>query len=141
MPTKLTEHFTTEELTYTDCAELKEQNLKSAPKDKLLKLAEFAEKVRAVVGSPMIITSGFRCEKLNNLLGGSPTSQHRFAEAIDFIPKKLDAETAFARIIISGIEYGQLIFYTRGISHFLHISMGAKRQKLKSDEVGKYATL
>lgn len=134
---KITEHFSLEELTTTDCAELKEQNRKEAPKDKLLKLAEFAEKVRAVLNCPMIITSGFRCEKLNNLVGGSPTSQHRFCEAIDFIPK-MDADKAFGRIILSGIEYGQLIYYTRGISHFLHISMGAKRQNLKSDEVGKY---
>lgn len=140
---KLTEHFSLEELTRTDETDLKELNLQEgrAIKEKLTKLAEFAESVRGVLGCPMVITSGFRCEKLNAKLGGSPTSQHRFCEAIDFIPKKLDAETAFARIILSGIDYGQLIYYTRGISHFLHISMGAKRQNLKSDEVGKYVKL
>lgn len=138
MRTKLTNHFTIEELTRTDAQELQLQNRQEAPKDKLLKLAEFAESVRKVLGCPMIITSGFRCEKLNNLVGGSPTSQHRFCEAIDFIPMKLAADTAFARIILSGIEYGQIIYYTRGISHFLHISMGNKRQKMKSNEVGHY---
>ena len=135
--TKLTPHFTLEELTTTDCVELKERNKQEAPKDKLIKLAEFAESVREILGFPMIITSGYRCEELNNKVGGSPTSQHRFCEAIDFIPK-MDADKAFGRIILSGIDYGQLIYYTRGISHFLHISMGTKRQNLKSDDVRKY---
>ena len=141
MSKKLTPHFTVEELTHTDIQELQELNREEAPKDKLLKLAEFAEKVRAVLNCPMTITSGFRCEKLNNKIGGSPFSQHRLCEAIDFIPAKMSAKEAFTEIIVSGIEYGQLILEKRGVGHILHISMGTKRQKLYSEKGGQYATI
>ena len=139
---KLTEHFSFEEFTNTDYKELKEKNKDKALefRPKLQKLAEFAEQIRNILGVPMIITSGFRCEELNKKVGGSPTSQHIFAEAFDFIPK-MDCEKAFAKIILSNIEYGQLIFYTRGISRFLHISIGFKRQKMKSRKVGDYENI
>lgn len=137
---KLTEHFSLEELTRTDETDFKELNLQEgrAIKEKLTKLAEFAESVRGVLGCPMVITSGFRCEKLNAKLGGSPTSQHRFAEAIDFIPKTMSAFEAYTRILISGIAYGQLILEKRGNGHLLHISTGFKRQKMFSTQQGKY---
>ena len=139
---KLTPHFSFKELTRTDEHELQEKNRDKALefRPKLQKLAEFAEGVRAILNCPMIITSGFRCEELNKKIGGSPTSQHVFAEAIDFIPH-MDCEKAFAKIILSNIEYGQLIIYTRGISRFLHISIGYKRQKMKSDKVGSYENI
>lgn len=138
---KLTEHFTKEELTRTDIKEFKELNISLAPKDKLLKLAEFAEKVRSILNCPMTITSGYRCEKLNKAVGGSPTSQHFYCEAIDFIPMKMSAFEAFARIIISNIEYGQCILEHRGQGYIIHISIGSKRQKMYSAEVGKYTNV
>lgn len=139
MSEKLTSHFTIEELTRTDEKDLQETNYKEGLKikDKLVKLAEFAESVRAVLDCPLIITSGFRCEKLNAKIGGSAMSQHRFAEAIDFIPKDMSAFEAFTKIIISGIAYGQIILEKRGIGHIIHISKGFKRQKLYSARLGK----
>lgn len=140
MKDKLTKHFSFSELTHTDVKELQEENTDQARHylSKVKELAEFAEKVRKIIGSPMIITSGFRCEQLNKKLGGSPTSQHRFGEAIDFIPKDISAFTAFAKIIISNIEYGQLILEKRGLGYLLHISTGSKRQKLFSERQGEY---
>ena len=140
---KLSPHFSLEELTRTDEGDLKELNLEEgrAIKDKLIKLAEFAESVRAVLGCPLTVTSAFRCEKLNNKLGGSPTSQHRFAEAIDIIPMKMSAFEAYTRILISGIAYGQMILEKRGKGHLIHISMGFKRQKMYSPAGGKYENI
>ena len=137
---KLTSHFTYNELTNTDVKELleknREQGLQYRPQ--LKKLAEFAEQVREILDCPMVITSGFRCEELNTKLGGSPTSQHRFAEAIDFIPKSMDAYQAFAKIIVSNIEYGQLILEKRGLGHIIQISLGSKRQKMYSPKAGVF---
>lgn len=135
---KLTPHFTLEELTCTDITNLKDLNYEEGlkVKDKMLKLAEFAENVRSVLGCPLIITSAFRCEKVNAEVGGSPTSQHRFAEAIDFIPKNMSAFEAFTKIMVSGIAYGQLILEKRGIGYILHISLGTKRQKLYQAKAG-----
>ena len=112
--TELTEHFTFNELTRTDEQALQEINREQAPKDKLLKLAEFAEGVRKILDCPMIITSGFRCEELNKKVGGSPFSQHRFAEAIDFIPK-MDCEKAFGRLILSNIAHKTKLNIISGI--------------------------
>lgn len=137
---RLTKHFSFSELTATDYNPLQEKNRKLALqyRPKLQKLAEFAEQIREILDCPMIITSGYRCEELNAYVGGSPTSQHVFCEAFDFIPKNMDAYQAFAKIIVSNIEYGQLILTKRGISHFLHISMGYKRQKMYSPKQGVY---
>lgn len=138
---KLSAHFKFSELTTTDDKELKKTNQEIAKKDyeqKLKDLAGFAEKVRKIIGCPMIITSGFRCEQLNKKLGGSPTSKHRFCEAIDFIPKNISAFEAFVKILISDLEYHEVILTKRGISHFIHIAIGTKMKKMYSESVGKY---
>ena len=140
---KLTPHFTLEELTRTDEKDLKQLNLEEGlkVKDKLVKLAEFAESVRTVLGCPLTVTSGFRCEKLNKRIGGSAMSQHLFGEAIDIIPMKMSAFEAFTKIIISGISYGQIILEKRGYGHLIHISMGFKRQKMYSPAGAKYENI
>lgn len=48
--------------------------------------------LREAYGKPIIVTSGYRCEKLNTLLKGSKTSQHRFGQAAD-IKTSLDTPT------------------------------------------------
>lgn len=48
--------------------------------------------LREAYGKPIIVTSGYRCEKLNTLLKGSKTSQHRFGQAAD-IRTSLDTPT------------------------------------------------
>lgn len=54
----------------------------------LQNLTESAEnlwqKVRELLGVPMLITSGYRCPRLNKLAGGVPTSAHQYGYAIDF---------------------------------------------------------
>lgn len=138
---KLSNHFKFSELTTTDDKELKETNKEIAEKNykqELKQLAEFAETVRKIIGCPMIITSGFRCERLNNKLGGSPTSKHRFCEAIDFIPKSISALEAFTKILISGLVYHECILEKRGNGHLIHIAIGTKKKKLYSPKAGEY---
>lgn len=140
---KLSPHFKFSELVTTDDKELKQLNYDEGYKikDKLVKLAEFAESVQAVLGCPLIVTSAFRCLKLNTKIGGSAMSQHLFAEAIDIIPKEMSAFEAFSKIMISGIAYGQMILEKRGNGHLIHISMGFKRQKMYSPKGGKYENI
>lgn len=130
---RLTEHFTLEELANTSKEEYALKNLASAFRemDKMQALAEFAERVRAVIGSPMIITSGYRCKELNKAVGGTNKSQHVKAEAIDFIPgKKTIAQALFSIKNSTELEYGQLIYEKKGHSRWIHISMGDKKQLL-----------
>lgn len=137
---KLTEHFSFEELTRTDVAELQNKNRKMAEslKGKIIRLAEWAETLRAVLKVPMIITSGYRCGKLNERVGGSATSQHTKAEAIDFIPSGLWAREAFIRLKDSGVPFGQLILERRGSGFIIHAGMGTKRKLLYSPRAGVY---
>ena len=140
MQMRLTEHFTFEELTKTNVAELQNKNRKQAEslKGKIIRLAEWAETLRAVIKVPMIITSGYRCGKLNERVGGSPTSQHTKAEAIDFIPSGLWVREAFVRLKDSGVPFGQLILERRGGGFIIHAGMGTKRQLLYSPKAGVY---
>ena len=137
----LTKHFTFEELTKTDIAELQNKNRKQAEtlKGKLIRLAEWAETLRAVLKVPMIITSGYRCGKLNERVGGSATSQHVKAEAIDFRPQGMEPEAAFRKLAESrAVSFGQLILEKRGGRPFLHIGMGSRRQLLYSPKAGAF---
>jgi hypothetical protein len=138
--TKLTEHFTIEELTTTDMEKFKKQNYEEGARrgHDLLILANFAEKIRAILNCAMVITSGYRCAELNAAIGGSPTSQHLFCQAIDFIPMGMSAEQAYSLIQNSELEYGQLILEKRGAGYIIHASTGIKHENLYSPEQGKY---
>lgn len=44
------------------------------------------ERVRIILGSnPIKVLSGYRSDRVNSAVGGSPNSQHRFGQAVDFI--------------------------------------------------------
>jgi hypothetical protein len=45
---------------------------------------EIAEPIRQYLGLPLIVTSGYRCNKLNDAIGSKDTSQHRKGQAMDF---------------------------------------------------------
>ncbi len=132
----LTPHFTIEELAGTSVEKYKELNLLKAQEQigKMYMLAGFAERVREIVGKPLIITSGYRCPELNKAIGGALTSQHIFCEAIDFVVKGLRPEDVFNRIVTSDLKYNQIIIErnSKG-SQWVHVSIGAYKQKLKFD--------
>lgn len=132
----LTPHFKFSELAGTSHEKYRLLNLDEAQKQmgKMYMLAGFAERVREIVGKPLIITSGFRCKELNKAIGGALTSQHIFCEAIDFVVKGLRPEDVFNRIVTSDLKYNQIIIErnTKG-SQWVHISIGAFKQKLQFD--------
>lgn len=82
---KLTINFTLEEFERSTTAAAHNIDNKIPEKyyGSLYKLANMLQKIRDRFGKPIRITSGYRCEKLNNLVKGSKTSQHRFAQAAD----------------------------------------------------------
>ena len=76
--------------------------------------------IRERFAVPMIITSGYRCEKVNRLVGGVENSQHMKGEAVDFcfagFNKKEMIEAVFE--IAANFTYDQLIYYRKkGIIH------------------------
>lgn len=76
--------------------------------------------IRERFAVPMIITSGYRCEKVNKLVGGVDNSQHMKGEAVDFcfagFSKKEMAAAVFE--IAEEFDFDQLIYYKKkGIIH------------------------
>lgn len=78
--------------------------------------------IRERFATPMIITSGYRCERLNDLVGGKKNSQHRQGKAADFrfagFTTKEMTQAFFE--ISETFDYDQLIYYKK--RHFIHIS-------------------
>lgn len=85
-------------------------------------LADFVEHIlqplRNKLGRSITISSGFRNDQLNKAVGGTPPSQHRLGEASDLVSG--DAKELFEFIQNSGLEFDQLILYTK--QNFVHIS-------------------
>jgi len=122
MSTKLSPHFTLEELTFSEAAARNDwDNTPDAQQtENLVRLADLLEEVRMEFLAPIIINSGYRNEKANAAVGGKPNSQHRFGCAADFrIPKMTPAEIC-RKIKDSGIIYDQLI---QEFDSWVHISV------------------
>lgn len=66
------------------------------------------EPLRKMYGKPIKVNSFFRCEKLNQLVGGSPTSQHTKGQAIDITTgSKTENKKLFE--LAKTLEFDQLI--------------------------------
>ena len=129
---KIANHFTIAELTKTDHLEFSAENILYALDyfNELIRLAQFCEKVREVLGVPMNITSGVRCPNLNRKVGGVSNSDHVKLLAIDFVPSRLKLKTAFDKIANSSLDFKQLILEKNS---WIHISIGDKREALVYD--------
>lgn len=135
---KITENFTLAELSHSNKA--KARNIENIPGEtEIENLKHLAEKVlqpiRDLVGTPITISSGFRNEVVNNLVGGVANSQHRKGQAADISAKGMKARVLFAKIVKSTIPYDQVILYDDGENNFVHISYnkaGNRKQVLYS---------
>lgn len=114
---KLSKNFTLEEMINSPTAKrLKIDNTPNAKElANLRKLCqEILQPIRDKRGSVITVNSGFRCEKLNKQVGGTPTSQHRYGQAADItlgnptLNKKL-FNMIYDMIKNKEIKVGQLI--------------------------------
>lgn len=138
---QLTPHFQLEELC-TTTTKHKSENISEAKKimGRMYQLAGFAERIREIIGKPIIINSGFRCVKLNNAVGGSLTSQHLYAEAIDIQVNGKSCKEVFQMIASSDLKYDQLILEKAGNAQWVHVSIGSKKEKMLYQN-GKYTRI
>ena len=127
-------HFTISELLHSATA-LKHKLWNGAPKEAEENLRALVDEVldplREAYGRPIRVTSGYRCPRLNNLVGGSPNSQHMRGEAADIQPvvgneSNLDE---LARILIANGKFDQLILYPTFI-HVSHKRFGWNRKQI-----------
>jgi hypothetical protein len=120
---KLTEHFSLEELTFSEIAE--RNGWDNTPNDheleNLKRLAEFLEEVKQTLGGkPIIVSSGFRSKQTNDGVGSRDSSQHRVGAAVDFRVPELTPDQVVRTIIASNLAYDQVI---REFDRWTHISI------------------
>lgn len=120
----LTEHFSLEELTRSELAERKGWDNKPTliASANLVRLAEFLEQVRKVIGKPLVINSGYRSQILNNAVGSKETSQHRVGCAADFRVGGMTPREICEIIKNSDLQFDQCI---QELS-WVHISIPSK---------------
>ena len=106
-------HFSLDELTFSETAARK--GIDNTPSDDVLdnlyKTAMEMENVRELLNNnPILVSSGYRCLALNELLGSKPTSAHIRGLACDFTcPKFGDPDDIVDAIFRSDILYDQII--------------------------------
>ena len=138
----LTPHFTLEELTHTDHREF-DNTPNDAELANLVRLADFLEQVKAVLGGkPIMINSAFRCKQVNDAVGSKDTSQHRIGCAADLRVPGMTPDQVVKAIIASGIGYDQVI---REFDRWTHVSIpntvatAPRKQSLIIDKAGTRA--
>ena len=125
--------FTLRELTKSDTAIRK--GIKNAPskleESNLIALVEnILDPLREAYGKPIIVTSGYRCEELNRLIGGSKTSQHRSGQAVDIrtiIDTPEENKKLYDLIIKLNLPFDQLI--DEHNFDWVHVSYSPKHRK------------
>lgn len=147
---KASNHFWWSELTGSRVA--LEEGIDNTPSDKereaLKALSLYVlDPTRELVGSVVLLTSAFRCPKLNShrRIGGAPDSQHVKGEAADYIcpqykPGLLDL--AKKVVLCQNIQFDQLILEYRKNSSLIHVShkLGGpqRREVLHSPAIGDF---
>ena len=75
-------------------------------------VANLLDPLREKWGKPIIVTSGYRCQKLNRAVGGASKSQHLSGEAAAIKAvggKPSDNKKLFELVQSSGLPFDQLI--------------------------------
>ena len=73
-------------------------------------LLRLADQVRSHFGAPCIVSSGIRCEKHNQAVGGVASSRHLHGKAMDFCIKDSSATNTLAYVQgLPGVRYAYAI--------------------------------
>jgi hypothetical protein len=143
----LTPNFTLEELTHTDHREF-DNTPNDAELSNIVRLADFLEQVKAVLGNkPIMVNSAFRSKQVNDAVGSKDTSQHRIGCAADIRVPGMTPDQVVKAIIAAGIGYDQVIreFATPTGGGWTHVSIpntvatAPRKQALIIDKAGTRA--
>lgn len=144
---KLTKHFKLKEFLYSLTA--KNKGINNCPHnysyfsqllENLQKVAEELEKIRSLHGHPIYVTSGYRCEQLNEVVGGHPFSLHKSGcaadiTAMDFEKLVDDIEWLYTPFD-SSVKVKDVTYYYDKDKKYVHIQLN-KLPKLNSKCNGK----
>ena len=123
---KLTEHFHLEEFIRSETAARKGiDNLPNGIQTAALKqlCMNVLEPWRRHVGKPVCISSGYRCEELNRLVGGKKNSQHLKGEAADLPMCSYKEAVRCAEWLMDHTDFDQILIETSNHRTFwVHVS-------------------
>ena len=131
---RLSPHFLLEEFIYSDRAiKDKIDNTPSEVEVERLKMvAEEMERVRTLLGNkPITVTSGFRSEKVNKLVGGVENSDHRLGYAVDFVCPGFGSPFEICQAIVGSKIMASVDQIIQEKNRWVHISFApARRQEV-----------
>lgn len=120
-------YFNIKEMTKSQTAEL--YHMDNTPTkevvENLKKVMYILDMVRVYIGKPILINSGYRCKKLNEMVGGVQNSMHTKGLAADIRTKeKEDINTMFEFLKINKEKFKiiELINYKT----FIHVGVSEK---------------
>jgi zinc D-Ala-D-Ala carboxypeptidase len=136
----LSRHVTIQEFSYSPTAIKKGINnvMNATQVQNAIQLCENVfEPIRKHLNIPIKISSGFRCEQLNKLIGGASGSQHSKGEAFDL---ELTNRKLFDWIL-KNVEFDQAIYEFGNDVHanWFHISYrkgNNRKQALRAIKIG-----
>lgn len=137
---KLSKNYSLSEFEHSDTAKAKGINNTAPPevvKNLQALVSKLLQPISDATGWVNIITSGYRSPKVNELVGGSSTSQHLIGSASDnnfylrntdgTRGKKISTYDAASKVLQLGLDFDQMILYP----NFLHLSYKAKGKNRK----------
>lgn len=133
---KLSEHFNLNEFTRSETGDRLGYDNEPGPEEltRLITLcSEVLEPIRAILGAPISILSGYRGAELNTKIGGAESSQHCRGEAADFIVFGETCREVVEVLKYSNVPFDQMILEYPSKSQpdgaWVHISCTSKPRK------------
>lgn len=123
----LTDNFTLEEMYNSRTARINGVDNLSYDPLIIISLTTLCLKVlqplRDHFAEPVIISSGYRCQALNKLVGGVYNSQHILGQAADiYLDGDTKREAVYFRYIRDNLDYDQLILEGNQSTSWIHVS-------------------
>ena len=159
--TKLTPHFTLEEMTRTNVKlgyvdNLRQMQPSEQVMDNLTRVCQWLEMLRAVYNkryrltpdpslssegssykeAPIVVSSGYRCQELNRLVGGCPTSNHLTGCAADIQVMGKEQLLRYVTILLDisdemHQDFDELLMERNSRGYWLHFAVRPKNNRRK----------